>query len=317
MSDSPLNPRDSDLENLQEWIDSIRRDVPAEDQWQAAHSRLKRMMRGGRLAPQLSMDKSNRITPPRRWTVAAVFAALIVTFILGFNVGSYKRGMVFADVLEKMQLVRTYACDVLIEGLGERPVSIRQIYNGQNRTRVITYNDFFPGRISSARDPQMEISIIDSQNRQILKMHPFLKQAAILDYSSSPPDESNVNFVEEMRNLQDGREEVLEAGTIDGQTAICFRVRKDGQTTTVWANRETDLPVRVVKETKGRPNFALAMSGPRPPGPLGRPQREEKVKITFSNFEFNPVLNESLFSLDPPEGYNLTKIILPNPIPAH
>ncbi|MEW6237098.1 MAG: hypothetical protein AB1656_17075 [Candidatus Omnitrophota bacterium] len=316
MSDSPINHSDPDLEFLQKWIDSVRGDVPEEEQWQAAHSRLRKMIQGGRRTPSLAKEKSFRLSLPRRWAFAALFAALILTFILGFNLGSYKRGMVFADVLEKMQTVRTYACDVVIEGPGGFPVSMRQIYNGQGRMRVIRYDDFFPNWNRTNREPQMEISIIDSQSRQILHMLPFLKRAAIFDYSSQPSQESNINFVEEMRLLQDGAEEVLDIGVTDGQAAVCFRVRKDDETTTVWANVETGLPVRVVKEVNGMQGFAMVMPGLAGPNPHGHPLKAENVKIAFSNFEFNPVLNESLFSLDPPEGYNLVKISLPYPAPA-
>ncbi|MBI3464473.1 MAG: DUF2092 domain-containing protein [Planctomycetes bacterium] len=86
-----------------------------------------------------------------------------------------------------------------------------------------------------------------------------------------------------LQNLQRGAESVKDLGEskVDGKTAVGFAVKKQGQTNTLFADKETGFPLRLEITTDKRPSYVTILS----------------------DFVFNSQLDESLFSLDRPEGF--------------
>jgi len=81
--------------------------------------------------------------------------------------------------------------------------------------------------------------------------------------------------------LQDNYEKLGEQ-EIDGQKAIGFVARGPNEEVKVWANAQTALPIRV--EFRVGQMFAI-----------------------LKNFQFDVPIEDSLMSLDVPEGYTLEK----------
>ena len=85
--------------------------------------------------------------------------------------------------------------------------------------------------------------------------------------------------------------EPLGIEVIDGRRAVGFRIRHGHGETTIWADPKTSLPIRVERAYSG----------------------ETEISIVMTDFEIDPDLDESLFSLDVPEGYSVNKMQLEFP----
>jgi hypothetical protein len=115
---------------------------------------------------------------------------------------------------------------------------------------------------------------------------PETKTATVFTYENLPADRPGNTF-EYLRRVIGGQvEEVEQLGrqTVDGRETMGFRYRERGAEMTIWAAPGTGLPVRVEATT-----------------PLMKP----KSHVVFSDFRFNVELDESLFSLEAPEGYTV------------
>ena len=113
-------------------------------------------------------------------------------------------------------------------------------------------------------------------------------QAIVIEVTTAPEDPGDLNFFQYIRMrilnaqpLDDESVEFLGEQQIDGQPAIGYHVQKPGLDATLWANSETKMPLRIEVI-------------------------DEPMVITMSNIVFDVELDESLFSLDVPDGYNVT-----------
>jgi hypothetical protein len=129
------------------------------------------------------------------------------------------------------------------------------------------------------------IAIGDYDTSQMLTLNPEQKFAAIIDINGLP--EKPENFVEIMRNmiteLQNDPNvliESLDEKEIDGRMAQGFRATDpEGNELMICADSQTSVPIRM--ELKWR-----------------------QTHYEFTDFEFDVVLDQSLFSTDIPEGYS-------------
>ena len=108
----------------------------------------------------------------------------------------------------------------------------------------------------------------------------------------SPESKRNVqnNQFEQIRQslkqaLADPNAKVESLGEkeMDGRTVLGFRFRTGFQGMTVWADPETKFPSRIEATMVGPP----------------------ETKVVMMNYEFNIELDESLFSIEIPEGYTV------------
>ena len=129
------------------------------------------------------------------------------------------------------------------------------------------------------------IAIYDYDTSQMLTLNPKQKIAVIIDIKGLP--EKPENFVEIMRGmiteLQDDPNVSIESlgeNEIDGRMTQGFRAADpEGNELMIWADSQTSVPIRM--ELKWR-----------------------QAHYEFTDFEFDEVLDESLFSMDIPEGYS-------------
>ena len=204
-------------------------------------------------------------------------AAVIITAVLiaiHFS-GSPIEGVVFADVVKPILTARTVVCNI-ITGEGENVPIIRAMNMGTQRVRSEVLS-------ADGKTVQM-IVIVDYDTSQMLTLNPKQKTAVLIDLKDLP--EKPENFVEIMRNMitelqNDPNVSVEPLGEkeIDGQIAIGFRATGPDGELTVWADSQTNLPIRME-------------------------QKWRQIHYEFTDFEFDVVLDESLFSMDIPEGYS-------------
>ena len=136
----------------------------------------------------------------------------------------------------------------------------------------------------------------DPENRKSLFFEPEKKFAVVTDLENVPAGEGPTNSFDKLRQqVRDAQSrtssaERLGKRQIDGQEVIGFRITTGAFRTDIWADPQTALPVRTETETRMR----------------GQPT----LHIVMSDFRFNVELDESLFSLDPPEGYTVQELKL-------
>jgi len=101
---------------------------------------------------------------------------------------------------------------------------------------------------------------------------------------ADPPEDADTGpyvSVETLRALPAAADETLGRRQIDGRTLEGFRVTEDDATTTVWLDPKTGELARAELEFAHSPGMNLIMT----------------------DFQFDVPLDDSLFSLEPPEGY--------------
>jgi hypothetical protein len=88
------------------------------------------------------------------------------------------------------------------------------------------------------------------------------------------------------RDIPDVKRESLGEKEIDGRQVVGFRISLPAAVFNVWGDPKTGLPVRMEATMALMPD----------------------MKVTMSDFAFNVEMDESLFSVEPPAGYEVTVI---------
>jgi len=142
------------------------------------------------------------------------------------------------------------------------------------------------------------VTITDYDKRQILEFNPLDKTAQFHDKSSEYVFDGDTGELRRMQ-LDDSwavslREKLLKVSTknsdvedlgvveLEGQPVRMLRSQGEYSTATVWINQQTKLPTQVTYvDNKG------------------------KFTITYKSIQIDVVLDDALFSLEPPAGYTL------------
>ena len=157
-----------------------------------------------------------------------------------------------------------------------------------------------PGRLRmdlDQNDKPFVSSIMDLKQRRCLLLFHQQKAAQLIDADQAGIEDHFMMFLalplEQLWTLQDKDAVRLGRKTIANQACEGFRVIQTNprfeQKTSIWANRKTKLPVlvEIITQHPSDPNKELV--------------------ITLHDFKLNVELNETDFSLTPPEGYTLTE----------
>ena len=214
--------------------------------------------------------KLRRLIMKSSITRMAAAAVIIIAVLVGMHfIGNpFAATVTFAKAIEPILNARTVILDLIV-GDEETSPLMHDIVVGSRIRRTIS------------NIPNVT-SIIDLENAKILALDDNNKTAAYVDIKG-PLQEGTRNFVEFLREvvvkLQDNHEELGEQ-EIDGQRAIGFVSRGPNEEVKIWADAKTALPIRI----------------------------ELRVGQFFSilkNFQFDVPIEDSLISMDVPEGYTL------------
>jgi len=219
---------------------------------------------------QKQQDSWRIIMRSKTFKVAAA-AAIIIAVSLGIHelVGiPGSPSVAWADVIRPMLNARTASLDVIVGSQGSAFV-IHDDVKGSLIRRAV----------SNAENVDI---IIDLENQKLLTLEHTEKKATYVGLDGLP---SIPNYVEHLQNLiiklQDQPDFHVEDGVmeeIEGREYIVFVGQGGNDTITVWADPQTALPVRIEHET---PNMV----------------------ISCDNMQFNVEFDETLFSMDVPDGY--------------
>ena len=205
-------------------------------------------------------------------TFTKIAAAIVV--ITGILIGLHFAGnpfvatVTFADVIQPILNAQTASLDIII-GSQENQPAIHDDVMGSRIRRTV----------SSIQGPDI---IIDLEQQRLLTIDHTKKTAVYIGLDGLPDLK---NYVEVLRNtisrLQSEPDfQVEDRGTeeFEGQDYLVFVASGENDTVTVWADPETALPVRIEHET---PNMLIACD----------------------NLQFDVPFDESLFSMEAPDGY--------------
>jgi len=209
-------------------------------------------------------------------TKLAAAAVIIIAILTAIHfLGSPIEGIAWADVVRPILTARTVVFNVISDE-GEN-VPITKVMNmGTQRVR---------SEVLSPDGKTVQVIVItDLDTSRMLTLSPNQKIAALIDLKDLP--EKPENFVEIMRNMitelqNDPNVSVESLGEkeIDGHMAQGLRATSPNGELTVWADSQTNLPIRME-------------------------QKWRQMRYVYTDFEFDVVLDESLFSMDIPEGYS-------------
>jgi len=213
-------------------------------------------------------------SPITKLAAAAVIIVGVLTVM--YFVGSpFAATVTFAEVIEPIFNAQTAILDIIIGEEGQGPVIHDQIKGSLIRRTMSNMEDV--------------VSIIDLEAGRMLTLTVSKKEAAYIDLKGLP---SMPNYMDTLRNviseLQESPHFVVEElgeQEIDGQRVIGFRAKHPKTEVTIWANPETALPVRI-EQVGGQ------------------------MKVICKNLEFDVAMDESLLSMDVPEGYTLQQVEL-------
>ncbi len=204
-------------------------------------------------------------------TRIAAAAAIVIVAALGINY-IMAPSVTWAQVIEPILNARTLVFDLII-GAEETGMTAHEIVVDSRIRRVMS------------NMPNMT-QIIDLDNAKMLGLDTQAKTAVYVGIKGELGDRtrSYIEFVRQIvRQLQEGQVQELGEQTIDGQKAVGFVGKGQNEEVKIWADPETALPIRI--EAKIGQEFSFIMK----------------------NFQFDSAVDESLVSMDVPDGYTLQK----------
>ncbi len=203
----------------------------------------------------------------------ATAAAIILAVVLGFQFlgGSLKTSVTFAQVIEPILKAETAVLDIVLNDNDPNAPVIHDMIRGSRIRRTMST---MPG----------EVSIIDLTETRILSLTESKKQAQYISLEGLP---SIPNYMDRLKNLilmlqksPEFKIEDLGVQEVDGREVIGFLAKHLKAEIVLWADADTGLPVRIE-------------------------QNEGQMTVVCKNMEFDVPMDETLFSMDVPEGYTL------------
>ena len=239
------------------------------------------------LSARSKQRKSNRLinliqlfiggaTMKIRITKLAAAAVIIIAILTAIHfLGSPIEGIAWADVVRPILTARTVVFNVItVEG---ENVPITRVMNmGTQRVR---------GEVLSPDGKTVQvIAIVDYDTSRMLQLIPKQKTAVLIDLKDMPEKPENVletmrDIITELQNDPDVSVEPLGEKEIDGQIAKGFRATGPDVELTIWADPQTALPIHME-------------------------QKWRQMQFVCTDFQFDIEMDESLFSMEIPEGYS-------------
>jgi outer membrane lipoprotein-sorting protein len=145
-----------------------------------------------------------------------------------------------------------------------------------------------PGRHRTEM-PNGIVSITDFGKKKSVILNREKRRATVLELTGATPGQGSNYFGRMQAHLRtgesksNGRIETLGNRQMDGRRVVGYRMTTPGQTTVLWGIEEPGQPVRIEFSSEMMP----------------------KTKIIMTDFEFNAELDESLFSVEVPSGYEI------------
>jgi hypothetical protein len=272
---------------------AIGRDKPKFDfnKWKQNHKKEIQIYKSQTTKQKVSCSvrvfEIGRIIMKSRISKIAAALVIIMSVVAGVHFLGSTESLAWADVVRPILTAHTIVFHVRsVEGENLPITRVMSIGAQRVRSEIL----------SADRKTVQVIAIIDFDTSRVLTLNPKQKIAALIDLKDLP--EKPENFVEIMRNMiielqndPDVSIESLGGKEIDGHMAQGLRATSPEGELTVWADSHTCLPICI--EQKGR-----------------------QIQFVCTDFQFDIEMNESLFSMEIPEGYPAPPVLGEIPISA-
>jgi outer membrane lipoprotein-sorting protein len=143
------------------------------------------------------------------------------------------------------------------------------------------------------------ITIFDSAQRTMVRLLPAEKKAIVTQGQVDPRGFDILGLLANLSRHPARVQRPVPDRVFDGREAEGFVVELDHFVYNVWSDKATHLPLRLESERK---LIVRDKTG----------EREQAIKEVWSDFAFNGKLDESLFSLIPPQDYEVEKQTVKN-----
>lgn len=266
-----------------------------------------------------------RIIIKSKITKLATAAMIIIAVLIGINHFGDSidmAGTAFGDVLEQIHKATS--------------VTYKQTFKTEGRTFTNEEMIIQTGHMRSVR-PYGIIIIWDWSAGKRLQLTPELKKATLTYYVGRSRSKQLFSHLDWVSRLHEDSGEYKGQEELDGQIVDVFVIEVPFEKTTVWVDPETNLPVRIemtltpnpdkniiaprmvlserdfgkeieiytndegVRMARSGTTKAISISSGRGSGK----GIHRKMTIIMHDFNWNVNLDESLFSLEPPEGYTV------------
>ncbi len=200
---------------------------------------------------------------------AAAAIIILGVFLLLPN----EAALAWSQVLEQIKESRPYQCKLTVYDEGNKPRSRVTMHLSLSQRRE--ERDDGLTYIFDMRQCPIRTLVLDDQN----------KQARLsINYDMGPAKDPDM--LRMLANMKESDTEVLDVSEIDGIETQAFRSVSQHNDITIWADVETGLPVKVqiIHINRGR-------------------------RIVLEDLQFDVPFDESLFSTQPPEGYQLHEVV--------
>ena len=244
-----------------------------------------------------------------RWIMRSPIsrAAVLVLAIAGVAFWFYGGGATYAlaDFLEPIREAKTVKCKVTTEFTAQS-VQMKLLPEAMQRDLRKTTSVFMMlGATRSRRetvnpDKSKTIHIWDGGQGKSISLLPAQKRAEVFDDANKRREKTPGggdpvagwrSMLLDAHDRPDAKRESLGEKVIDGRQVVGFRISSPATVFEVWGDPKTGLPARVGWTTAAVPD----------------------VKVTMSDFEFNVDMDESLFSVEPPAGYEVGSFFISTP----
>jgi outer membrane lipoprotein-sorting protein len=181
----------------------------------------------------------------------------------------------FGEVIEAAEKVKTYQYKET-ESLKNLPPVTTTIFV---KSPGLTRTEYSDGRIR----------IDDSIQKIVLMIDPKAEKVIVRKEKGNVGSESPASFADMLQTMvKKSNRELLGKKVVGGKNTVGYRFTHEGVKETFWIDLETKLPIEH--------EITQIISDPFMPS-------SGMVRRVDSDYVYNPVLKDSLFSLTPPEGY--------------
>lgn len=246
----------------------------------------------------------SRIT---RLAAAAIVVVAILAAVHHFGLAVKMTAPVFADMMEQINKAHSVTYKQTIRTEDKALPATKHMVNEFGVTR---YENQLGG-----------VAIYDRRSGRELRLNPESKTALMIYKVGRDRGKGLINYIDWLSNLHEKSAQFRGQEEIDGRTADVFVAEGEFRATTIWVDPETDLPIRVVRvdvPPTGQAILVPMMSLDEKD--FGGKQDIRTISITgdgvqrkqtiiWSDFVWNLDLDESLFSLVPPEDYSIEELL--------
>ena len=221
--------------------------------------------------------------PSARWGLMAhpwryAVAAAAVLAIIALSTIKGGGSIAFAKVMEQIRKASacTYTMTIMTEG--QPTMRMKTSYKDPGRMRMESSTPGAPGNATS---------IADINKKKLILLQPLSKQCFTFDLTGNTtpsPQSAQINLFEDLRRIPDSGAKPIGTKEIGGIKAVGFHASQAGMSYTIWAD-------------PGQPKILLIEY---------ESENIKGMKGEISDFNFDAQLDDSIFSVDPPEGYAVT-----------